>query len=947
MFSWKKDPSQIRRPSPSANVDYADLISQGLRLANEELPEGGEGDYLDDDGNEDEGDIDLNDPDLLDELQKLTGEAPAPKPKASAAATAAKTPASTSTATTGASTKADKNAPVTQAAASKGPSNPILADLGLSEADFEDNDDSEVELTEEDMKNPLFLAQLKSLGGVDEDTFDNNDNNNSASVPAKIPAESMQQDSHASPQKQPQEHQQQMQSDQTSLKQERLDSDNYSLHRPGSTSSSLIAIPPRDRPYEYEDDDMASVTDVPVEKPPVVNEPPKQNREQLLTLLKTRVTQYKRSALDCKRAGDMASAAERVKTFKKLQEWITLVEAGGFLDPDLYIIPNEPPAMSTPSSAPSNSVVTTRAPSTTPPSSSSRQEEASTSSMPGQLKSGPPPSSPPTSKAYEPPLATPSLVATTQVSMELAEATADDVRHEHTNRRTVKGGIEFRALAKDDDFQIVSNNDDDTYDMLQSQLESQIEMCKTVKKYYFQNADKMTALKFHKLQSVFEADLVSLKSYRQHGKKAPAFHFQDVRFEVEVGYNPDIALNELVLTIKRGWDLSHKEVAPSSITSYVDWNLGWPTENMPGAGTGKGYTSTIKQTSSPEYQFTHKIGIERTRAFLSFVQRRKATFEVWHYRGMFRKSLFLGRAQLPLQHLLNHSEIHEILPLVDQNGRKPVGGKIEVEIKLQRPLLKPEIAVKEEKWLVIDEFNSNGIGLPILGSSTKAVSSSPSTSQGRTASPASASAGTFTKPGAPASASPRPVSSPAVVSPKPAQPTQPATPKSSTPSSTTSARVPATGDVRQAMEDAEEIGAGAADDEVTKAKEELDSVDHLVSNNVLESEIETAKQRLQVAKAAGKAEEADEYQDRLMQLEIKMQLLVVQVQSGALTMDMYCQKVKARIEKDKALALFFKKRQMLPEAKTALTRLKIMQAEMKEVDDALAAEAAGEAEGDE
>ncbi|KAG0255113.1 Coiled-coil and C2 domain-containing protein 1B [Actinomortierella ambigua] len=965
MFSWKKDPSQIRRPSPSAsNVDYADLISQGLRLANEDLPEGGEGDYLGDDDIEDDGDLDMDDPDLLAELHGLMGEVPVPKPKPSAAAATAKTHPPTSA--KGAGGSASSGGKKSTAETLMAPSNPILADLGLDEADFEDDEDSEVELTEEDMKNPQFLAQLQNLGGAWEEDAGGSVDKEDTLVPQKKAVQSSteqhHQDSQSVPHTSPQEQHPKIEKDHTPPKLERMDSDNLSIHKPGSTSSSLIAIPPRDRPYEYEDDDMASVSDLPIEKPPATKEPPKQDRQQLLSLLRTRETQYKQSALDSKRSNDLASAAERVKTLKKIREWIKLVDAGGFLDPDLYTIPDEPPAIAASSSSTPSSPVQAglASPTTSPPPSSSQGADVPTIGKPRQLEASVSSSSPP--KAFEPPMVTPVSATTTKVSMELAEATGDDVRHEHTSRRTVQGGIEFRRLAKDDDFQIVSNNDDDTYDMLQSQLESQIEMCKTVKRYYYKNAENTAAIKFHKLQGVFEADLVSLKSYRQHGKKAPAFHFQDVRFEVEVGYNPDIALNEAKLIVKRCWDLSLKDVAPNAIVSYVDWNFGWPTENMSGAGSGKGYTNTIKQTNCPEYQFAQTIGIERTRGFQNFLQRRKATFEVWYYRGMFRKSLSLGRAQVSLQPLLNHSEIHEVLPLMDpQNPRRPAGGKIEIEIKLQRPLLKPEIAIKEEKWLVIDAFNSNGLGLPILGrgGSALASSSSAASSQARMASPglgsaaASAAAAavvapktrgtpapTLTSTPIPTPPAPASASSPAsVASPKPAQtPQQPAAPKSGAGSSAPSAAAGRKADtVTEDVDDDE-----AVDEELAKAKAEFESVDLLVSNNVLESEIELAKQGIKTATAAGKTEQVDEYQDRLMQLEVKMQLLVVQVQSGLLTMDQYCARVKARMEKDKALALFFKKRQMILEAKKALGRLKIMQAEMKEVEDALAAEGGDE-----
>ena len=201
--------------------------------------------------------------------------------------------------------------------------------------------------------------------------------------------------------------------------------------------------------------------------------------------------------------------------------------------------------------------------------------------------------------------------------------------------------------------------------MLESQLESQIKMCTTTCKYYYQTGDKQTALEFHKLNNIFKRDLLSLQSHRTHKMKAPAFHFQDVRFELEVGFYQEIALNDLSLEIVRAWDLSHREIQPSDIDAYVAWDLGWPTENMNGAGLGKGTTPTVKRTDRPDFNFTKVLHIERTRAFNKFVERRKVAFEVWHYRGLLWKDYPLGKAQIPLLPLLNHSEIHEIIPVSD------------------------------------------------------------------------------------------------------------------------------------------------------------------------------------------------------------------------------------------------------------------------------------------
>ncbi|KAI1316847.1 Coiled-coil and C2 domain-containing protein 1B [Mortierella claussenii] len=967
MFSWKKQnpPSQQRqqqqRQEQEGAGDYSDLIAHGMRLANEDIDHG-EGD--EDVGEEDDGDlddIDIDDPDLLAELHGLAGEAPVPKPKpapaptqppvkapasvpskaqASQAAPATKLPISSST-------PVGKPSPSTTPAA---PS-PSLAGLGVGLQDaMEDDDDEEVELTEDDWKDPHLLAQLQSLGGRD----DHHD-----PKPAATASESKEEQT---PRTLPVSKTVPLHATNVALSQvvptesgplsPTSNAPPSTLQKPASASTSMIAIPPRDEAVNNEDLDgdsfMAeqppketkslqeiSVPSLSPSKPGKRLEPiPKENHKDILKLLQTRDVQYKRAALDAKHAGNMKLAADRVKTFKNIQKWIALVEAGGFLDLELYPIPDEPPT-TVAATNPTVSADKTR-PSAAPSSSAGPSSARATKS----------------STMFSPPIGPSAPEVTTQVSNSIAEAYTEDLRNGSNGRGTF--GIEFKQLAEDDDFQIVSNSDADTYDMLQSQLESQIKMCTTTCSYYFQAGHKRTALEFQKLNETFKADLVSLQSYRSHGKKAPAFHFQDVRFELELGFYQEISLNDLSLSVVRAWDLSHKDVQPTDIDAYVSWDLGWPTETMAGAGTGKGTTPTVRRTPKPDFNYSKTLGIERTRVFQRFVERRKATFEVWHYRGMLWKDYLVGRAQVPLLPLLYHSEIHEIVPLLDPTTRRNTGGKIEVKIRLQRPLIKPEIVVKEEKWLVIDEFNSAGLGFPapVAAGTPQARSSTTSAVvAGRAGTPVRRAA----KPAAAPTSRPAPVA--AVVQ-------TPATPKQSTPIPATATPTTATAPAARpnnpvtaspkVSEPATKTPATkaavptATDDldesESDKALNELNSVEVLVSNMVLESEIQQTQQMVHNAKAVGNSEAAEEHQDRLTQLEIKLKLLVLQVQTGQLTMDVYCQAVNARIVKDKRLAVELKRLGMIPEAMRALARSKIMAQEMKEVEEAMAAQAEEEGE---
>ncbi|KAF9172603.1 Coiled-coil and C2 domain-containing protein 1B [Mortierella sp. AD010] len=940
MFSWKKQnpPSQQRqqRQAHQGTSDYSDLIAQGMRLANEDINDDDMGDIND----EDLGDIDLDDPELLAELQGLTGEAPAPKPKPAAAPSRpiAKAPVPVQTTKpVAAAPPPPKPAPVAKAPPTKvsspaqlpnkpSPSTtpavpPSLTGLGFDlDGVMDDNDDEEVELTEDDWKDPHLLAQLQLLGGHTE--HHDKEPQKTTETPAKtvsspkaeapifkpltqttpIPSES-------GPLSPPSPH---------SLKEQRRI----------STSSSMIAIPPKDQAFGDEDIDGDSfmaeqqqedIRDVdessapsPVKAKPQkrAEEIPKKNDKNLLELLKTRDLQYKKAAIEAKKAGNMPLAAERAKVFKGLQPWIRLVEAGGFLDLELYPIPDEPPALAT---IVKNDVGVGGA---TPasPSIQSNDTEAKTPVHP---------------------VMAPTPDTTTQDS--IAEASAEDMRSGSNLRGAPGRGFEIKQLAADDDFQIVSNSSDDTYDMLQSQLESQINMCKTAYKYYYyQSGDLQTAVKFRSLEKTFIADLESLQSHRSHGKKAPAFHFQDVRFELEVGYYQEIGLNDLSLNIVRAWDLSHKDVQPSDIEAYVLWDLGWPTENMAGAGSGKGSTPTAKRSSKPEFNFTKTLGIQRGMAFQRFAEKKKITFEVWHYRGFLWKGYFIGRAQLPLAALLNHSEIHQIIPLMDASNRRSTGAKIEVQIRLQQPLLR-RLGFPTPALTAPGSRPAGGVSKARTpaGRATKAATAPASPAARTPNSPASArSTVPVSKPAPPKQAATSTGTPTTTASPARDNRPAPVAPKASVPAPKPPVAAPAA----KAPVPTSAIAGDPEESESEKALSELNNVDLLVSNMVLESEIQQAKQMIHDARAVGNSEAAEEYQDRLTQLEIKMKLLVIRVQTGQLTMDAYCQSVNERIAKDRALAIEFKRIGMIAEAKKALARSKIMAQEMKEVEEAMAAQ---------
>ncbi|CAI2169408.1 16096_t:CDS:2 [Funneliformis geosporum] len=467
---------------------------------------------------------------------------------------------------------------------------------------------------------------------------------------------------------------------------------------------------------------------------------------------------------------------------------------------------------------------------------------------------------------------------------------------------------------------------EDQYARLITQLESQVDLCTTISAYYLKTGNKTLAATFYRYKKSFVADLTSLISYRTHSKNVPAFHFQDITYCVENAFL-HLSANDMEIGIERAYNLGNKDVNGKDVDAYVSWDLGWPTEGSPGAGSGKGDTSTATRGMDPEFNWKKIINIERTKAFQRYLNSKKATFEVFHYRGFLRKDISLGKATVKLDQLLSKAEIHEVFNLVD-HVRKPTGGKLEIRLRLRTPLINPDIISKTEKWLIIDEFNANN----------PAFASFPSTPQASTSSPALTPARNTSSP----TLAQTPIK-PKVVTPQtPPPPSTPTPIKNETPQiSTPVAKQKVARDTPATATPSRDIvSADDAQSELEQAEQQLNNVDLLVSSLVIQNELDVVNNQITILEAQRKPIPED-LTDRKASLDIKQNLLVIQVETGQLTLDKYIDQVRANIVSCKKLALIFKKAGKLEEAKKALVRSKIMEGEVNEVEEAMASGAMG------
>ncbi|KAH8556654.1 hypothetical protein BGW37DRAFT_417265 [Umbelopsis sp. PMI_123] len=381
---------------------------------------------------------------------------------------------------------------------------------------------------------------------------------------------------------------------------------------------------------------------------------------------------------------------------------------------------------------------------------------------------------------------------------------------------------------------------------------------------------------FKALAKTFAADMVSLKSAENTNAALPRFHYQNVTY-VYGETNPNIGSNEMIINIKNATKLQTLETAAQDIEAYVQWDLGgWPPENVPQAHLGKGQL----------FDFKTSVPITRhNRAFMRYLQRKKATFEIYHKRysyGLFARPLLLGKVNVEMNHLLNHATVGGMLELLDLNKKK-TGAMVHVEISLSEPLSETDIPTKQEKWLIIDEFNSNIY--PLLASAQLIPHQPTIATEDKLAKPATDQATANN------------TSHEVVIPPK--------------------------------------VAATEEESEFEKAEAEFNDADSIVSNMVLENEIGLVNSAI----AACQGTVPDNLIDQKQALEIKMNMLVIQVQSGGLTIEQYLNNVKSRIEQDKKCALIFKRAGRLDLAKQALRRKKIAQDEVDEAEAAMAQQA--------
>ncbi|XP_063968230.1 coiled-coil and C2 domain-containing protein 1-like isoform X2 [Lytechinus pictus] len=274
----------------------------------------------------------------------------------------------------------------------------------------------------------------------------------------------------------------------------------------------------------------------------------------------------------------------------------------------------------------------------------------------------------------------------------------------------------------DGDFEMVADGSaEEVYRRMIATLNKQIELCEANAKVYGKLGNIKSAKRFQEFKDSCQQDIDLLISKQSRGEAIPRHHYEQ-RTLPSVRVCPDVKENEAEIIIVQGLQLHcPNEKDSKDIDTYIKAEFPYPSDDPPTHKTG-----WAKGADNPQYNSSCMVEINRSsRVFNSAVKRKALKLEIIYSKGLLRGHKTLGTASLKLAELENKCELHESIPLMD--GRREIGGKIEVKIRLHHPLSGLKEDFVKEKWLIIDSVHKKTkVSSPPAAASKKASSSSAS-----------------------------------------------------------------------------------------------------------------------------------------------------------------------------------------------------------------------------
>ncbi|KAI9479878.1 hypothetical protein BX667DRAFT_194515 [Coemansia mojavensis] len=642
---------------------------------------------------------------------------------------------------------------------------------------------------------------------------------------------------------------------------------------------------------------------------PTISEPPAPIDEQLASTLEARCLDFRHAALGAKRQGQMERARGMLVEMKKVQAAAKAVRLGEQLPSD-FVIPSVPAEEPAQQAVPSR--MQTETARNVQPKSASRMQPASAAS------------------------AQPKDTAIRRV--EARAATRAEPGRASGRRQPAAARAELSQMTLEDDtddLKLLATS----IEAMEKQLSEQAAEATRLAAYFLKSGDKTRALEFHRLRKQAAADMATVKSLAGNRQAAPPILHREVQWRQPAEQRRDIGAGQLQVAVDRVFsegDLAATFNGPSDF--YVQWSLPWPRDK----GT-RGYTPTLKHRDFEACKgdlpvsYTHSIDMidrRNTRPLLRWAERARLTVELYKYAGLLWGSQLIGRAVLPLAALRSQSEVSAVLSIesvsgsLARAGRPLPGGPVFVHVaaRLRLPLSNsPETIVRCERWIYIDmprlsqpasepresvADNKDGSTQekaehesPQTSSAPNQVQAEPHKSVSDKADDSVKAEGHMTKTEQKAPQAP------------PAQnQKQPETARNPEAAQNNAAKQP-----EQDMEDLEA---------------QMDMMDGLVSNAVLDMELQQIPARIQAA--GGDSEAAGHLQDLEAAINLRKSVVATLVGAGTLTIQGYMDSVAQEIVQARQWALAAKRGGRKDLAVRALQRIKTMQNEVNEMKAAMA-----------
>uniref|UniRef100_A0A182K679 Coiled-coil and C2 domain-containing protein 1-like n=1 Tax=Anopheles christyi TaxID=43041 RepID=A0A182K679_9DIPT len=235
--------------------------------------------------------------------------------------------------------------------------------------------------------------------------------------------------------------------------------------------------------------------------------------------------------------------------------------------------------------------------------------------------------------------------------------------------------------------------DSETRIRLEEQLSKQLIICRNTRDHHRAMGDIAGMNKFENLALNVQKDLDLVRLGHRQGLPLPKFHYEKLQFNV-VKCHTDLSDNEVEICVLRG--INYNVPNPKDVDTYVKFEFPYPQEDPL-----KGKTNLVKDTHSPEYNYQQTFEIQRSQRNCQRIFKRHALkCEVYSKGGFLRSDVLIGTVMVKLQPLETQIEIHDSFPLMD--GRRTVGGKLEVKIRVRNPILTKQIEQINERWVVLD-----------------------------------------------------------------------------------------------------------------------------------------------------------------------------------------------------------------------------------------------------